>query len=276
MRKKYLYFLLLFLTLVIIVLSCGNELIYDFYHTKIVKEDKKIIAVSTIGATHGWPVGVLYNAKEEVKKVAEDNNWNYICLVAEDSNEQSRQVINLIKQNVDCIIMLPMDGASLKTAAKAVKDAEISLVIFDREIPDFAPSATVKGDNAGMGVMTARIFNDYFSKGTKVLEFMGDTSTVPQQRTDGFDDTIHDNFKKEQVGYISDMYPTLITPSPSTFSIWGVIYTLLIISIVVMIIKNNNSYYERAINEISFLFWFVFRMAFYSNCCKYSCLARKD
>jgi len=30
---------------------------------------------------------------------------------------------------------------------------------------------------------------------------MGDTSTVPQQRTDGFDDTIHDNFKKEQVGY---------------------------------------------------------------------------
>jgi benzodiazapine receptor len=54
---------------------------------------------------------------------------------------------------------------------------------------------------------------------------------------------------------VSDMYPTLITPSPSTFSIWSVIYTLLIISIVVMIIKNNNSYYERAINEISFLFW---------------------
>lgn len=54
---------------------------------------------------------------------------------------------------------------------------------------------------------------------------------------------------------VSDMYPTLITPSPSTFSIWSVIYTLLIISIVVMIIKNNNSYYEHAINEISFLFW---------------------
>jgi benzodiazapine receptor len=54
---------------------------------------------------------------------------------------------------------------------------------------------------------------------------------------------------------VSDMYPTLITPSPSTFSIWSVIYTFLIISIVVMIIKNNNSYYERAINEISFLFW---------------------
>ncbi|MER2063917.1 MAG: hypothetical protein ABS873_04650 [Alkalibacterium sp.] len=35
---------------------------------------------------------------------------------------------------------------------------------------------------------------------------------------------------------VSDMYPTLITPAPSTFSIWSVIYTLLIISIIVMLI----------------------------------------
>ncbi len=54
---------------------------------------------------------------------------------------------------------------------------------------------------------------------------------------------------------ISDMYPTLITPSSSTFSIWSVIYTFLIVSIIVMIIKNKDAYYKRAINEISFLFW---------------------
>ena len=32
---------------------------------------------------------------------------------------------------------------------------------------------------------------------------------------------------------ISDMYVTLITPSPSTFSIWSVIYSFLLISIFV-------------------------------------------
>lgn len=53
---------------------------------------------------------------------------------------------------------------------------------------------------------------------------------------------------------ISDRYLTLITPSPSTFSIWSVIYLLLIISLVVMIIKNDNPYYQRAIDEISVLF----------------------
>lgn len=38
---------------------------------------------------------------------------------------------------------------------------------------------------------------------------------------------------------ISDKYLTLITPSPSTFSIWSVIYTLLIISLIVMIVKKT-------------------------------------
>ncbi|HML68126.1 MAG TPA: tryptophan-rich sensory protein [Clostridia bacterium] len=53
---------------------------------------------------------------------------------------------------------------------------------------------------------------------------------------------------------ISDMYITLITPGPSTFSIWGVIYTLLLISMIVMIVKKNDTYYQKAIDEISTLF----------------------
>lgn len=54
---------------------------------------------------------------------------------------------------------------------------------------------------------------------------------------------------------ISDKYLTLITPSPSTFSIWSVIYSLLIISLIAMLIKKKDPYYESAISEISVLFW---------------------
>lgn len=53
---------------------------------------------------------------------------------------------------------------------------------------------------------------------------------------------------------ISDMYVTLITPSPSTFSIWSVIYSLLIIAVVVMMMKKNDPYYQKASREISLLF----------------------
>ena len=184
----------------LLVLLC---IIVSFFSAcESVKEEKRIvIAVSTIGETHGWPVGVRFFAEREIKAVAAENGWDYQMLVAQDANEQSNQVIELVNQEVDCIIMLPMDGASLKTAAMAIEDADIPLVIFDREIPDFAPTATVKGDNSGIGSMTADIFNGYFPDGTKVLEVMGDTSTVPQQRTDGFDEIIHKNIIKEQVGF---------------------------------------------------------------------------
>ena len=162
---------------------------------------KPVIAVSMISETHNWPIGVLYYAEQEVKAVARENNWDYKLMVGADANEQSNQVIELVNEGVDCIIMLPMDGASLKTAAMAVQKADIPLVIFDREIPDFAPTSTVKGDNTGIGTMTADIFNGFFPDGTKVLELMGDTSTVPQQRTDGYDEKINPQFVKEQVGY---------------------------------------------------------------------------
>lgn len=54
---------------------------------------------------------------------------------------------------------------------------------------------------------------------------------------------------------ISDKYITLITPAPSTFSIWSVIYALLITAVIVMIIRKDDRYYQRAIDEITVLFW---------------------
>lgn len=53
---------------------------------------------------------------------------------------------------------------------------------------------------------------------------------------------------------ISDKYITLITPSPSSFSIWGVIFILLLVSVVVMVVKKNDLYYQNSIKEISVLF----------------------
>ena len=54
---------------------------------------------------------------------------------------------------------------------------------------------------------------------------------------------------------VSDAYPTLITPSPSTFSIWGVIYLLLLISLVYMIVKNREEKTAKLIDTVSAPFW---------------------
>lgn len=57
---------------------------------------------------------------------------------------------------------------------------------------------------------------------------------------------------------VSDMYHTLITPAGFTFSIWGVIYGLLLISMIVMVIKHKDFYYKRVIDNITPLLWVTF------------------
>ncbi|MDN6626410.1 MAG: tryptophan-rich sensory protein [Pisciglobus halotolerans] len=54
---------------------------------------------------------------------------------------------------------------------------------------------------------------------------------------------------------MSDKYMTPITPAPFTFSIWGIIYTLLFVSIILMILNRNNHGYKRTIDRLSPLFW---------------------
>lgn len=54
---------------------------------------------------------------------------------------------------------------------------------------------------------------------------------------------------------ISDKYQTLITPAPMTFSIWSVIYVLIITSLIVLLVKHDKEYYEKGIDRISVLFW---------------------
>ena len=53
-------------------------------------------------------------------------------------------------------------------------------------------------------------------------------------------------------GEISDLYPTLITPAGFTFSIWGIIYALLLVFIVFQAFPRNRN--QSFLHQISFLF----------------------
>jgi len=53
---------------------------------------------------------------------------------------------------------------------------------------------------------------------------------------------------------ISDRYITLITPSSSTFSIWSVIYSFLLLSIIALVFKKKDAYYQKAVDGIAGLF----------------------
>lgn len=54
---------------------------------------------------------------------------------------------------------------------------------------------------------------------------------------------------------VSGDFQTLITPAGFAFSIWSLIYGLLAISMVVMIMKSNDTYYQKTIEKITPFFW---------------------
>lgn len=53
---------------------------------------------------------------------------------------------------------------------------------------------------------------------------------------------------------VSDKYFTLITPAGFTFSIWSVIYGLIAVSLVVLYLRRETSYYQRVLDKITPLF----------------------
>lgn len=60
---------------------------------------------------------------------------------------------------------------------------------------------------------------------------------------------------------VSDQFMTLITPSPMTFSIWGLIYGLLLVAMLVMVFRQEDPYYQKVLDEFTFLL----RLSFIAN-----------
>jgi ribose transport system substrate-binding protein len=78
-------------------------------------------------------------------------------------------------------------------------EAKIPLIIYDRFIENFSGhAADISGDNVGIGESMGKYFARYFASaaGTvNYLQFLGDSSTVPKERSDGFASTAGSKFK---------------------------------------------------------------------------------
>lgn len=160
--------------------------------------DKKMGVVMP-NATHGFLGESIKHAEASVKELAEEKGFNYQFLTSGESSEQNNQIDQLIADKVDVIVLWPHNGDELRSAAQKVMDAGIPLIIYDRLINNFEPTAEIMGDNDTIGEMSGEYFNKFFADDlangeVNILEFKGDNSTVPQQRSDGFAKTANDNF----------------------------------------------------------------------------------
>lgn len=185
--------MLLVLVLVISMLGCSQQ------ETATEANDVKVLGVVMPNATHGFLGESIKHAEAATKLYAEEYGFEYQFLTSAESSEQNNQLDTLINQKVDCIVLWPHNGDELRSGAQNVMEAGIPLIVYDRLIDGFEPTMEVMGDNFTIGEETGEYLNNYFASElaegkVHILEFKGDNSTVPQQRSDGFQKTADENF----------------------------------------------------------------------------------
>ena len=158
----------------------------------------KVLGIVMPNATHGFLGESIKHARAAAEEYSKANGFEYKFLTSAEASEQNNQLDTLINEKVDCIVLWPHNGNELRSGAMKVMEAKIPLIIYDRLIDEFKPTAEVMGDNFTIGEETGKYLNKYFAEDLKkgkvnILEFKGDNSTVPQQRSEGFAKTADKN-----------------------------------------------------------------------------------
>lgn len=161
------------------------------------------IAILVPNADHGWTGAVMTYAEEEAKKINDEGKYTAKVITATDAANQISQVEDLIEnKTAKSVVILPHDN-TLESAMKKLADSGIPFVMFDRVIDSVADKAvsSVKGDNEGIGLATAKRFvEDGLKPGDNVLIIPGDNSSVPEMRNNGFYQGLKDaGWTQEQI-----------------------------------------------------------------------------
>ncbi|MGI6695511.1 MAG: substrate-binding domain-containing protein [Christensenellales bacterium] len=164
------------------------------------------IAVLVPNADHGWTGAVLTYAEEKVKEINDAGKYTAQVISSSNPADQIAQVEDLIEnKSTKTIVILPQDN-TLEATMKKLADSGIPFTMFDRVIDTVSEAAvsSVKGDNEGIGIATAKRFIDAGLKpGDKLLIIPGDNSSVPEMRNNGFFKTLLENgWTQEQVDAI--------------------------------------------------------------------------
>lgn len=105
----------------------------------------------------------------------------------DDCNQQIKDIQYYIDNNVDLIIVSPLESQALTPIISKAYKKGIPVVLFDRFIENDDYTAFVGGDNVGAGEQQAAYAITRFPEGANIVELMGDMSTTPaEKRHKGF------------------------------------------------------------------------------------------
>ena len=164
--------------------------------------EKKEVAVFGPQADHGWTGAVLTGIQEKAAALNKaQSKYEYVIYSDATAESQAQKVDDVLarKTEIAGIVIQPSSNESESVVTK-IANSGIPFVQFDRIITNDAVTScntnvsNVKGDNHSTGVESAKRF---IAKGRqktdKILGRPGDNSTVPGERTAGFEEELKKN-----------------------------------------------------------------------------------
>ena len=174
------------------------------------------LGIVTPDADHGFTGESVAHARAEAEALkAAGVIEDYMMAVGNEASKQIQGIEEILNWGPDAIMLWPNEGDQLRNAAQTIVDEKIPLVIYDRLIENFTGmAAEIMGDNVKIGNMMGEYLLKYFEedlkagKEIKYLLFIGDSSTVSKQRTQGMLDVIDATEYKDQFVLLQDGFQT--------------------------------------------------------------------
>ena len=157
------------------------------------------LGIVTPDADYGFTGESVAHARAEAEALkASGAIDDFMMGVGGEASKQIQAIDDILNWGADVIMLWPLEGDQLRNAAQSVIDEDVKLIIYDRLIENFeGKTAEIMGDNEGignqMGAYLLEKFGDRLAAGETIsyLLFIGDSSTVSKQRTQGMLDVIN-------------------------------------------------------------------------------------
>ena len=174
------------------------------------------LGIVTPDADHGLTGESVAHARAEAEALkAAGVIEDYMMGVGGEASKQIQAIDDILAWGPDAIMLWPLEGEQLRSAAQTIVDEGIPLVIYDRLIENFkGMAAEIMGDNEKIGNMMGEYLLKYFDAQLKAGEtityllFIGDSSTVSKQRTGGMVDVLNASPYKDQFKLVNEAFQT--------------------------------------------------------------------
>lgn len=153
------------------------------------KTDTITIGFVQTALNHGWRVAMNESMEAQCERFP---NVELIILDGEaDATKQGNCIEDLIAQEVDAIILSPMDSVSFDNASQKVVDAGIPLIVLDRDINNENKTVYIGQSNYAIGYAIGQQLAEDFDGKAKVVELAGNVgNAVTIDRSQGFADAV--------------------------------------------------------------------------------------